>query len=216
MATFYLNHEAELYHYGVLGMKWGIRRYQNADGTLTAAGKKRYKKETSNISKSIKNELVRNGVINPNTISVKPTGSGSCDMTINKMAQIKLPDGSYSIAVPLEVERRSRSMSAADHAKAVRRIEKKVISSEPMARKKIVNELYDAYDKEWYDLEFNGPTKLTKKEFEKKLHLWLADSRQFEDGSDRIQLWFDDAGGCFGGHSVLVTPDANWSVRLYG
>lgn len=32
----------ELEHYGVLGMKWGVRRYQNADGTLTAAGKKRY------------------------------------------------------------------------------------------------------------------------------------------------------------------------------
>lgn len=31
----------ELYHWGVKGMKWGVRRYQNADGTLTAAGKKR-------------------------------------------------------------------------------------------------------------------------------------------------------------------------------
>ena len=32
----------ELKHYGVIGMKWGVRRYQNPDGSLTAAGKKKY------------------------------------------------------------------------------------------------------------------------------------------------------------------------------
>lgn len=32
-------------HHGILGQKWGIRRYQNADGTLTSAGKNRYKKD---------------------------------------------------------------------------------------------------------------------------------------------------------------------------
>lgn len=36
--------ELELYHHGVKGMKWGIRRYQNEDGTLTNAGKKRLSK----------------------------------------------------------------------------------------------------------------------------------------------------------------------------
>ena len=34
----------ELTHYGVKGMKWGVRRYRNKDGSYTSAGRKRYSK----------------------------------------------------------------------------------------------------------------------------------------------------------------------------
>lgn len=33
-----------LEHHGILGMKWGVRRYQNKDGSLTSTGKERLKK----------------------------------------------------------------------------------------------------------------------------------------------------------------------------
>lgn len=37
-----MSYDSYLAHHGILGMKWGIRRYRNRDGTLTNAGKKRY------------------------------------------------------------------------------------------------------------------------------------------------------------------------------
>lgn len=69
----------EVYHHGVKGMKWGIRRYQNKDGTLTNTGKKRLIEErrtkntaktqndVDNIISSLnKKERERMGLVNDN------------------------------------------------------------------------------------------------------------------------------------------------------
>ena len=48
MNGYFVEEGSYLAHYGVLGMKWGIRRYQNYDGSYTQAGMKRYNKAKEN------------------------------------------------------------------------------------------------------------------------------------------------------------------------
>lgn len=74
----------ELYHYGVKGQKWGVRRYQYADGSLTPAGRKRYQNGSSSYGYKVSNILGTKAKDVVNTARFKVTGKQYVDSYLKK------------------------------------------------------------------------------------------------------------------------------------
>ena len=77
----------DLYHWGIKGMKWGIRRYQNPDGSLTAAGKKRYTNPDGSLTEKGKKKFgnsVKADAETPKRKTAKDMTDEELDKAINR------------------------------------------------------------------------------------------------------------------------------------
>ena len=70
----------ELYHHGIKGMKWGVRRYQNKDGSLTSAGKKQALRRQKDINKQANKAESRSNLTRERTI---PAGTKMYRTSVN-------------------------------------------------------------------------------------------------------------------------------------
>ena len=78
-----------LCHWGIKGQKWGVRRYQNRDGTLTPAGKIRYADGSGADSKKIKNVTSSDKVSVSKSTSIKDMSDDDLNRIISRLQREK-------------------------------------------------------------------------------------------------------------------------------
>ena len=101
--------EYELYHHGILGMKWGIRRYQNKDGSWTSAGKKRYG-ETDSGNDNSKQKLSNKAVTPKENNKATPKASNKVGSK-SKKAVSPTKKESYSKLTPEQIKQKRSELA---------------------------------------------------------------------------------------------------------
>ena len=123
-----MEYELYLMHWGIKGQRWGIRKYQNADGTLTAAGKARYasggdnpRHKPSEARKKARYEADRAALLEK---------GGATDLLKNRkkynFTDAELKKATERIALKIDVDQKLKSLSEKELAKGKSWIDKAV------------------------------------------------------------------------------------------
>lgn len=136
-----------LMHHGILGQKWGIRRYQNEDGSLTDAGRRRLLKETS--------KLVRTNTVEGKNAALKKLKESYTEEQMRSLVDLKSKyeklnakeHKRYTKEVNKEIKRNTKN-GKEPTGDALERLHEKVF--EKMTDTKESEEAYNAW-KEYID-----------------------------------------------------------------
>lgn len=164
--------EDYIVHYGILGMKWGIRRYQNKDGSLTPAGKKRLEKLDKEREALIGNQ------------SSRDSSSSSSTKKVSEMSDEELRDA----VMRLQLEQRYKELKP-KHVSAGKRFVKKIIndilipSATDVAKKAVKEELGVLWDKMKSGSKADAKSTNKKKEKSKNSNTSTSTSDSFNSSS---------------------------------
>lgn len=118
----YMSSYDELYHHGIKGMRWGVRRFQNEDGTLTAQGRQRYKDYRSD--QSTRRSLTRH--VAADKKNLKDRGEAMNKVTKNyNDAQEQMRKASSKVFISRKKRQELVDEAAANLTKAGEELEKR-------------------------------------------------------------------------------------------
>ena len=140
--------EDELYHWGIRGMRWGVRRYQNKDGSLTDRGKKRLRAEQAKVreeEKTLKNRQAVKARLDRLEARKKAVEEGKKELDEAEKKPSRKQKNDEPKNVPTAAKKSMKDMTDEELLKAVNRSrleeQYRMLNPEPPAKQSLMTKL---------------------------------------------------------------------------